>query len=292
MLQAPDMPLNYNRYTYCMNNPLLYTDPTGNKWYEPWTWSLKRGWDNVWTGLDNFTKWADRTDWFPSSWYVSTDINMHSYKPINRPSEYAYGGTDYIASYNWATSPRRLNSRGHDFDTGSYNINTKPSLRQIGPLLDGMQSIGLSTPELNVGLRDMQMTNLENYGYVPLPTQYVNYESSSVINVPLSHGRSTNLNYGKTVIVIEKTDYFPKGSVVKNEYAMAEGRIKFGFVQETVNRYYINYASDVFAKGLTWFDSFMQPAYGNQNYKSTVIYNGWNEYPYNNIFINQFIDEN
>lgn len=28
-IQSPDCPQNYNRYTYCLNNPLRYTDPTG-----------------------------------------------------------------------------------------------------------------------------------------------------------------------------------------------------------------------------------------------------------------------
>jgi RHS repeat-associated protein len=37
MLQAPGDWLNYNRYTYCMNNPLKYTDPSGYYYgeYEP-----------------------------------------------------------------------------------------------------------------------------------------------------------------------------------------------------------------------------------------------------------------
>ena len=29
MIQTPDNPQNFNRYTYCLNNPLRYTDPTG-----------------------------------------------------------------------------------------------------------------------------------------------------------------------------------------------------------------------------------------------------------------------
>ncbi len=29
-VQAPDMPQNLNRYAYCLNNPLKYTDPSGN----------------------------------------------------------------------------------------------------------------------------------------------------------------------------------------------------------------------------------------------------------------------
>ena len=30
-IQAPGNWLNYNRYSYCLNNPLLFTDPTGEK---------------------------------------------------------------------------------------------------------------------------------------------------------------------------------------------------------------------------------------------------------------------
>lgn len=32
-IQSPDCPQNYNRYSYCLNNPLRYTDPTGEKYY-------------------------------------------------------------------------------------------------------------------------------------------------------------------------------------------------------------------------------------------------------------------
>jgi RHS repeat-associated protein len=32
-LQAPGNWLNYNRYTYCLNNPLIYTDPSGEFWH-------------------------------------------------------------------------------------------------------------------------------------------------------------------------------------------------------------------------------------------------------------------
>ena len=28
-VQAPDFTQNYNRYSYCMNNPVMYTDPDG-----------------------------------------------------------------------------------------------------------------------------------------------------------------------------------------------------------------------------------------------------------------------
>ena len=34
-VQAPDNPQNFNRYSYCLNNPLKYTDPTG-EWILTW----------------------------------------------------------------------------------------------------------------------------------------------------------------------------------------------------------------------------------------------------------------
>ena len=32
MVQAPGNAQSYNRYSYCMNNPLMYTDPSGYNW--------------------------------------------------------------------------------------------------------------------------------------------------------------------------------------------------------------------------------------------------------------------
>ena len=36
-VQAPYFSQSYNRYSYCLNNPLIFTDPTGEKW---WKWVL------------------------------------------------------------------------------------------------------------------------------------------------------------------------------------------------------------------------------------------------------------
>ncbi|MDR0714187.1 MAG: RHS domain-containing protein, partial [Bacteroidales bacterium] len=36
-VQTPDFSQSFNRYSYCLNNPLLYTDPSGYKW---WSWLL------------------------------------------------------------------------------------------------------------------------------------------------------------------------------------------------------------------------------------------------------------
>jgi RHS repeat-associated protein len=43
-IQSPYDPQNYNRYSYCLNNPLKYTDPNGESWeqffYDPITFGL------------------------------------------------------------------------------------------------------------------------------------------------------------------------------------------------------------------------------------------------------------
>lgn len=36
-MQAPDFSQSFNRFGYCLNNPLKYTDPSGKKW---WKWGI------------------------------------------------------------------------------------------------------------------------------------------------------------------------------------------------------------------------------------------------------------
>ncbi|MDR2040088.1 MAG: RHS repeat-associated core domain-containing protein, partial [Bacteroidales bacterium] len=32
-VQAPEYSQNFNRYSYCLNNPLVFTDPSGEFWW-------------------------------------------------------------------------------------------------------------------------------------------------------------------------------------------------------------------------------------------------------------------
>ena len=55
-VQAPDNWLNYNRYAYCLNNPLIYTDPDG-EWIHIVVGAVVGGIINVatnWDNLDDF----------------------------------------------------------------------------------------------------------------------------------------------------------------------------------------------------------------------------------------------
>ncbi|MDL2231023.1 hypothetical protein LJB75_01230 [Bacteroidales bacterium OttesenSCG-928-L19] len=69
--QMPDFTQNYNRYSYCLNNPLSYTDPSGELWWIPMiigavvygtintvTHAMNGGIDNFWQGLGHFATGA------------------------------------------------------------------------------------------------------------------------------------------------------------------------------------------------------------------------------------------
>lgn len=47
-IQAPGFTQNYNRYAYCMFNPLMYTDPSGYTWkiFKPFLKGANWVWDN------------------------------------------------------------------------------------------------------------------------------------------------------------------------------------------------------------------------------------------------------
>ncbi|WP_157666454.1 RHS repeat domain-containing protein [Alkalitalea saponilacus] len=58
-IQAPGNWFNYNRYGYCLNNPLIYNDPSGYIFKKFGRW-VKKQWYDAWDGLDQFARWADK----------------------------------------------------------------------------------------------------------------------------------------------------------------------------------------------------------------------------------------
>ncbi len=74
-IQAPENWLNYNRYTYAMNNPLIYTDPTG----EFWEWIVAGAIFYIANAKANTPKGKDDSkpknwEWNPIKWF-SNDGN-------------------------------------------------------------------------------------------------------------------------------------------------------------------------------------------------------------------------
>ncbi len=55
-VQAPEFTQSYNRYSYCLNNPLQYTDPSGEEMFTPW-----------YRDIFGHVQWADFGDQIPLS---------------------------------------------------------------------------------------------------------------------------------------------------------------------------------------------------------------------------------
>ena len=47
VVQAPDNAQSYNRYTYCLNNPLMYTDPSGYTWMSHFGGWIGENWKTI-----------------------------------------------------------------------------------------------------------------------------------------------------------------------------------------------------------------------------------------------------
>lgn len=86
------MPQSWNRYTYCINNPLKYIDPNGLDWWvlnggdgHPQWFDSKRG--------DNYTRFNNTVYYAGSNWgYISLD-------PYSNNWEYGFQSEDAARSY-------------------------------------------------------------------------------------------------------------------------------------------------------------------------------------------------
>jgi RHS repeat-associated protein len=55
IVQAPDFTQGFNPYSYCLNNPLKYADPSGYTWWSNF-------WDWVGKGFDNLADWMTKNN--------------------------------------------------------------------------------------------------------------------------------------------------------------------------------------------------------------------------------------
>ena len=56
IIQAPYNLQSYNRYTYTLNNPLSYTDPSGFSWFSKAFKKIKKFYKKLWKGIADFSK--------------------------------------------------------------------------------------------------------------------------------------------------------------------------------------------------------------------------------------------
>jgi RHS repeat-associated protein len=120
-VQAPGNWLNFNRYGYCLNNPLKYTDPTGEFWH------IIIG--GVVGGAINLVMNWDNCDGF---WQYAAAFGVGA---VGGAATAAVGGTDGGASF-WAIT-------GTAAAAGALTSGTNSVIAQTGNNFSGMNNIDL-----------------------------------------------------------------------------------------------------------------------------------------------------
>ncbi len=148
-IQSPDVPLNYNGYAYCFNNPLKYSDPSGNfiqyvlagaffylqgasnnrdqatgKWQlNPFKWGGKDS-PGLVIGISTNTSFTNTTYYAGVNWYNGMGGASFGY---NTGSGFGYGsdaGNMYFPNQNYAAPEAAAVNSIVSIDRSSFNQET------------------------------------------------------------------------------------------------------------------------------------------------------------------------
>jgi RHS repeat-associated protein len=77
-IQAPDMTQNFNRYSYALNNPLMYTDPDGE-----FFWTIINGIKDLFVNTlirpwsEGFNAWSNSDNWHSTTMAWKVDVGLY-----------------------------------------------------------------------------------------------------------------------------------------------------------------------------------------------------------------------
>ena len=144
-VQAPDFSQSFNRYSYCLNNPLIYTDPTGEFfgfgflvgfWRGVFTWQnpFKTSWE---TGINSIKIWAGMFAGNPAqtlsrfTWELPQTVLGQGFGQISNLAgqvdkvEY-YGGATVLSGNFWGQGDGAAVTLG-SFITGGRDLSANPN---------------------------------------------------------------------------------------------------------------------------------------------------------------------
>ena len=118
VVQAPDFTQSYNRYSYCLNNPLKYTDPSGWEYYgNPNGTPEERAMYYSWLNGYRPSYCYQQTYWSLDQTELSNELWMD----LSSPSWDDPGNLEMILfKYEWYSEQERIimRSKGYEYDPG------------------------------------------------------------------------------------------------------------------------------------------------------------------------------
>ncbi len=207
VVQAPNFTQSFNRYSYCLNNPLKYTDPSGKSWKQFWNWVGDR--------YDQFSNW-----WSDNLNGVQIGTTISGGQPTTFVSAPVSPGTNVSAGYNWGTGQFGIGNNASGF-TGFYypSENHDPSVNNaLQNIADARQvSKGVYFAQVDARLA-FPVLELSSPGSV---SETYAYDAKGRVNnisetIPGSSAFSTSFTYDSKGRMETRTH--PSGIVETNHY--------------------------------------------------------------------------
>jgi RHS repeat-associated protein len=105
-VQAPGFTQSFNRYGYCLNNPLIYTDPSGNTWASHFfNWNKER-WEKIVTKTFEFSQDITVFSTGPTAGFLMGFFD----KAFNNRGEGTWLGAGFRNGFNITSNGFKINS--------------------------------------------------------------------------------------------------------------------------------------------------------------------------------------
>jgi RHS repeat-associated protein len=164
-VQSPDFTQNFNRYGYCLNNPLRYTDPSGDiVWFVPVIYfavyagieygtqvyhnyqasklMVELGYDP----MSNKEKWVSRIDWFDVALNGAGGA-VSAFVPSAAPW-IMYGTPLVTNAFNWYGDGTKQSIFNGSIPINQYLINT--TIDEMSLYVTNVIKTGLATPSKDI----------------------------------------------------------------------------------------------------------------------------------------------
>ncbi|MCQ2321204.1 MAG: hypothetical protein MJZ91_07735 [Bacteroidales bacterium] len=309
-VQDPSNAQNFNRYAYCLNNPLKYTDPSG--WYYVGgghsSTSLQGPYECTWTLPERRTidpsLVMDFLDYWTSFWEGEEFKNGGSVGGENTNPQ-----DDWFVNEN--TGEIYYNNKMGKGDVGKGEM-TGSGWKWLGPngmfnkinpgfLGEEISLIAKLKGRIKITSEDFLMSLLlagdkakkvmEDLGYQQVPTQAIEYNDTYDQVVDGPGGASFHITYGTSIEYTEKVTYVPNDYVEMNRICLGTLYGDYNvFTNSTpyVSRYSISYGEPSFLRKI---GGLLKIGVGIHDY--TNYYNGGNiinGYNGNNQLIIDFLN--